>query len=237
MDHGSQRYFLERARFERRLSSLVAAVSLAALALQGALLIPAVRRAVTEPLLGDLMHPRRFGYEGPEQYVARILLETSGPPGPVPGRTTIVIPSMQALKGGREQGASSDDPHARPDTRHAGSGAGNSTMDLMTMARVIYGGSGPIVRSEDFVVEHMERPDYPAGSLLRDSEGLVALGAVVDTTGQVRRVDLMQSPGDAELEQAAIAAARKYRFRPYRVGDRVTEAYAVIRFNFRIYGP
>ena len=76
-----------------------------------------------------------------------------------------------------------------------------------------------------------------AHALMRDIEGLVALGAVVDTTGQVRRVDLMSSPGDRELEEAAIAAARKYRFRPYRVADRVTEAYAIIRFNFRIYGP
>ena len=91
------------------------------------------------------------------------------------------------------------------------------------------------MRSEDFIVELMVKPNYPEGPLERNSEGLVALGAVVDTTGAVTRVDLVSSPGDRELEEAAIVAARKYRFRPYRIDGRATEAYAIIRFDFKIY--
>jgi outer membrane biosynthesis protein TonB len=45
----------------------------------------------------------------------------------------------------------------------------------------------------------------------------------------------VSSPGDRELEAAAIAAARQYRFRPYRIAGQVTEAYAIIRFDFKIY--
>jgi len=45
----------------------------------------------------------------------------------------------------------------------------------------------------------------------------------------------VSSPGDRELEAAAIAAAKQYRFRPYRIAGRVTEAYAIIRFDFKIY--
>jgi TonB family protein len=235
MDHGSQRYFLERARFERRVSLICAGVSLVVLALETALLLPAVRHGVEERLLGDPRHPRRFGFEGPEQYVRRITLETNGPPGPRPGRPTILFRSAQTVKGGSTKTVSSDDPHARPDTRRPGIGAGESTEDLVAMARIIYGGSGPVMRSEDFIVEYMVRPDYPEGPLERNTEGLVALGAVVDTTGAVTRVDLVSSPGDRELEAAAIAAARRYRFRPYRIAGRVTEAYAIIRFDFKIY--
>lgn len=235
MVHGSQRYFLERARFERRLSLICAGVSLVALAFETALFLPAVRHAVEESLLGDPLHPRRFGFEGPEQYVRRITLETNGPPGPRPGRPTILYPSVHAVKGGRSQAASSDDPHARPETRPPGHGTGESTEDLVAMARIIYGGSGPVMRSEDFIVEWMVKPEYPAGPLERNTEGLVALGAVVDTTGAVTRVDLVSSPGDRELEAAAITAVKQYHFRPYRVAGRVTEAYAIIRFDFKIY--
>ena len=105
----------------------------------------------------------------------------------------------------------------------------------MALARITYGGSGPVMRSEDFIVERMVKPEYPEGPLERNSEGLVALGAVVDTTGAVTRVDLVSSPGDRELEAVAIAAARQCRFRPYRVAGRATEAYAIIRFDFKIY--
>ena len=48
-------------------------------------------------------------------------------------------------------------------------------------------------------------------------------------------MDLVSSPGDRELEAVSIAAARQYHFRPYRVAGRVTEAYAIIRFDFKIY--
>jgi TonB family protein len=235
MVHGSQRYFLERARFERRVSLLCAGVSLVVLSAETAFLLPVVRRAVEQSVLGRLLQPRRFGFEGPEQYVRRILLETSGPPGPRPGRSTIVYRSARTVKGGRSETRSADDAHARPDTRPPGHGAGESTLDLVAMARVLYGGSGPVMRSEDFIVELMVKPKYPEGPLARNSEGLVALGAVVDTTGAVTRVDLVSSPGDRELEEAAIAAAKQYRFRPYRIGGRVTEAYAIIRFDFKIY--
>ena len=235
MMHGSQRYFIERARFERRVSLLCAGVSLVVLSFETALFVPAVRHTVGERILGSPLHPRRFGFEGPEQYVRRITLETSGPPGPRPGRPTIVYRSAQAIKGGRSQATPTDDPHARPDTRPPGYGAGESTADLVALARIIYGGSGPVMRSEDFIVEQMVKPEYPEGPLERNSEGLVALGALVDTTGAVTRVDLVSSPGDRELEEAAIAAARQFRFRPYRIAGRVTEAYAVIRFDFKIY--
>jgi TonB family protein len=139
------------------------------------------------------------------------------------------------VKGGRPQATPSDDPHARPDTRRRGIGSGASAEDLVATARIIYGGSGPVMRSEDFIVERMVRPEYPEGPLERNSEGLVALGAVVDTTGVVTRVDLVSSPGDRELEAAAIAAAKQYRFRPYRIAGRAIEAYAIIRFDFKIY--
>ncbi len=64
---------------------------------------------------------------------------------------------------------------------------------------------------------------------------IVAVVATVDVAGAVTRVDLLSSTGDRELEEAAAAAVRKCRFRPYRVNNQPTEVRAVFRFSFKIY--
>jgi len=235
MPHGSQHYFLERARFERRLAFTTVSVSLVLLALNAVLLVPAVRRGLEENLLRRVHEPRRFGFEGPDQYVQRIILETSGPPGPRPGRPTLLWRSSYAVKGGRSDEKPSADPHARPDTRPIGAGAGESIKDLVSRARMIYGGSAPVMQSEDLVIERLVRPEYPQEARDRDIEGRVALVALVDTAGAVARVNLMSSTGERLLEEASIAAVKQCRFRPYRVDGKVSEVFAVFRFAFRIY--
>jgi TonB family protein len=235
MSHGSREYFLERARSDRRVSLVTAGVSLALLALQIALTLPSVRLAVERRLGRDPAELKRFGFEGREQYVQRIILETAGPVGPDPGRPTILYRSAQSRKGGRDPARSSDDPHARPDTRRVGTGAGESTADLVAQARVLYGGSALVMRSEDLIIERLVKPEYPTDARDRDIQGVVALVAVVDTTGAVERVDLISSPGEKQLEEAATAAVMQCHFRPYRQNGRLTEVHAVFRFRFKIY--
>jgi TonB family protein len=239
MPHGSHDYFIEVAHFSRRLALVMVLVSLFVLGLEAAYTVPRLRAGLVAAGLAPPTNPaelKRFGFEGRDHYVRRITLETSGPPGPNPGRPTIVYRSAYAMKGGRDpQAKPSDDPHARPDTRRPGSGAGESIADLVAMARVIYGGSAPVVRSQDLVIEDLVRPEYPEAARDANIEGLVALAALVDTTGHVARVDLLSSPGHALLEDAAMQAVRKCVFRPYRVGGQATEVRAVFRFNFHIY--
>lgn len=232
MPHGLHDYYLERARFERRLSLITVFVSVAALGLESLFGFPLARHRG----LRYSADPRRFGFEGPNQYVQRIVLEYNGPPGPMPGRPTIVYRSMGSRKGGRDPAEkASAHPNARPDTRRAGRGEGESSADLVAQARVIYGGGAPVVRSEDLVITDLVRPEYPAESLDRNAEGTIAVVALVDTTGTVTSVDLMSSTGERQLEEAALAAVRRCRFRPYLVAGHVTEVRAVFRFAFRIY--
>jgi len=237
MLYGSQHYYMERARNERRLWLTTTSVSAVLLALQTILLVPAVHQAIEERILPPARTLHRFGFEGADQYVRRIRLETEGPPGPRPGRPTLVWQSAYTRKGGRADEASSTDPHALPETRPVGSGPGESIADLVSRARVLYGGSAPVMRSDDLVIENLVRPEYPQEARDRDIEGRVALVALVDTLGAVARVDLMSSTGAPILEEASIAAVKKCRFRPYRVDGKVTEVFAVFRFVFRIYGP
>jgi TonB family protein len=234
MSHGSESYFQERAHFERRLALIVGGVSLVALALHGCLLL-LTTPGLLGPLTADSRLPEYFGFERGEKYVQRIFLQSSGPPGPRPGQPTIYFRSAGAVKGGRSAAATSEDAHARPDTRRIGQGPGESSEDLLARARVLYGGSSPVIQSEDLVIQDLVRPEYPENARDRNAEGLVAVVATVDVTGAVTRVDLLSSTGDRELEDAATAAVRKCRFRPYRVNDQPTEVRAVFRFQFRIY--
>lgn len=234
MTHGSEGYFQENDRFERRLALVVSGVSLAALAFHGALVLLAMP-GVLGRFSSDPRLPEYFGFERGERYVQRIYLESSGPPGPRPGQPTIYFRSAGALKGGRSATEASTDLHARPDTRRVGEGPGESSADLLARARILYGGSSPVIQSEDLVIEELVKPEYPENARERNVEGLVAFVATVDVDGAVTRVDLLSSTGDRELEQAAEAAVRKCRFRPYRVDDQPTEVRAVFRFAFKIY--
>ena len=81
MLHGTQTYFLERARSARRTSLTTLLVALALLGAQGLLSLPPVRHRLAR------IDPQRFGFEGPDRYVRRILLESIGPLRLATGRT------------------------------------------------------------------------------------------------------------------------------------------------------
>jgi TonB family protein len=224
--HGIRQYFLECARFERRLSLTSIGV---ALALMGGLWLasqPGVRRRLP-------LNAERFGYEGRDRYVRRIILESTGPQNLTTGREMTLV-RQQAVKGGIEKSARSRSPQAIPETRPRRFGPGESAEDLLARARAIYR-SAPVVQSENLIIEVLVKPQYPEDARTRNIEGKVALVALVDTAGSVASVDLMASTGERQLERAATEAVWQCRFRPYRVDGEVREVYAVFRFSFRLY--
>ena len=133
--HGIDAYLRERARFERRLATVVAGVSAGAATVCGLVLLLSALEYARTGRPPERGWPEFFGFEGREQYVRRIYLETTGPPGPRPGRPTIYFPSVTAQKGGRAPIASSDEPHARPDTRRVGEGPGRDPAPTCWRAR------------------------------------------------------------------------------------------------------
>ena len=227
MLHGTQAYFVERARCARRTSLASLLVALALLGAQGLLSLPAVRHRLAQ------IDPQRFGLEGPERYVRRILLESLGPLQLRTGQELTMV-RQQSVRGGAAERARSRSPRAEPETRERRPGIGDSPEDLVSMARAIYR-SAPVVQSEDLVIERLVKPRYPEEARQREIEGKVALVALVDTAGRVASVDIMASTGARELEKAAPEAVWQCQFRPYRVRGEVREVYAVFRFAFRIY--
>jgi len=74
-------------------------------------------------------------------------------------------------------------------------------------------------------------PIYPAQALKQRVRGIVVLRVLVDETGRPADVRVEQGARD-DLNQAAIEAARQWRFEPGRKDGHAVKAYARVRFPF-----
>lgn len=63
-------------------------------------------------------------------------------------------------------------------------------------------------------MSHAPPPHYPQAMVDRGAEGTVRMGIEVDADGTVRSVDIVESSGFVELDQAAVRAAVRWRFIP-----------------------
>jgi protein TonB len=78
-------------------------------------------------------------------------------------------------------------------------------------------------------------PDYPAEALAAGKEGRVVLRVKVGADGRVQSASVQRSSGHAEFDQAALAAVRRWQFRPAtRAGVSIAKEIAVpVRFEIR----
>jgi len=225
MRHGIDGYFREIAAFQRRLSAFGAAVCAAMFALLLVLHQPVIRDA-----LGD---PKRFGFEGPEQYVERILLEIRGPEEQL-GANTVNVAPVSLREGGGRRASSPEGTTPAPEGERRGQGSGEDEFTLEARLRAL-ALEGPIVQSEDLIVENLVRPEYPEEARQKDIEGLVELVALVDTTGRVVQVEIIGGSHQPLLEHAATTAVLQCRYRPYRVREDLEPVWAYFRIHFTLY--
>ena len=78
------------------------------------------------------------------------------------------------------------------------------------------------------------KPEYPEGARQRGEEGDVTLELDVSANGTVDDVRIVASCGFAELEQAAVQAAKRARFTPARRGPANVPATARLTLTFRL---
>src|SRR5206468_3186780 len=109
----------------------------------------------TKEVLED---PRRFGFEGPEQWVERIRLEEMARHDS-PGLFAITYLTAESRKGGRKRGNYSSHPQAQPEVKRT-VGVGEDEADVLAKARML-ALEGPVIRSEELVIERLVRPAYP----------------------------------------------------------------------------
>jgi TonB family protein len=67
-------------------------------------------------------------------------------------------------------------------------------------------------------------PDYPAASLASHTEGLTSVAFRIATDGSIHEVSVSKSSGSADLDQAAVACASLWRYRPALQNGKAVEA-------------
>lgn len=81
---------------------------------------------------------------------------------------------------------------------------------------------------------HTPSPHYPRNALLHYREGSVLLRADYDTDGEVLHVRIVEPSGSPQLDNAAVAAVRRWRFEPMRINGEPRAHYALVPIVFEI---
>lgn len=75
-------------------------------------------------------------------------------------------------------------------------------------------------------------PPYPAAARAAGHQGRVVVRVHVSAEGRAESADLLHSSGYSELDQAAVDAVRRWRFRPARMGPLAVPINADVPVNF-----
>src|SRR5512139_4156467 len=97
--------------------------------------------------------------------------------------------------------------------------------------------SEPAVTPPDYRAAYLNNPGprYPVASRRRREQGIVMLKVRVSPTGEPEQVQVDQSSGFAELDQAAASVVKeRWRFVPARQGDRPVAAWVAVPMQFSL---
>lgn len=122
-------------------------------------------------------------------------------------------------------------PQARPGPEPVRLNAGSDALPdpsagARAMGAVVPPGAAPGPRNAP--------PEYPAESRRRGAEGVVRLALRIDADGRVETAQVTQSSGHAELDRAAVDAARRWRFRPATQAGIAIAADLTTAVHFRL---
>jgi protein TonB len=79
------------------------------------------------------------------------------------------------------------------------------------------------------------KPAYPELARLRGQEGLVVLLAEVDERGAAKSVSVQRSSGYGLLDEAAVSAVQRWRFRPARLAGAAVAGRVLVPVEFRLH--
>jgi protein TonB len=81
---------------------------------------------------------------------------------------------------------------------------------------------------------HRVQPAYPALAKQARIQGSVVLRAIINREGVIENLQALSGP--PVLEQAAIAAVKQWRYRPYLLGGEPIEVETQVTVNFSLGG-
>jgi protein TonB len=93
---------------------------------------------------------------------------------------------------------------------------------------------GPITRTAHPTGGYQVRPSYPSSAKRLGIQGTTLLRVHVLEDGRVGAIDVEQSAGHPDLDQAATEAVRRWRFEPARRGEQAVAMWVRLPVEFRI---
>lgn len=90
------------------------------------------------------------------------------------------------------------------------------------------------VVSPDYI--YTTKPSYPLEARKEGLEGKVILKVLVEKNGQTRKVELAKSSGHSVLDQEALRAVEKWRFRPAKRDGEIIACWVFIPLSFKMEG-
>lgn len=97
------------------------------------------------------------------------------------------------------------------------------------------------IPTEDYLVTQMPQLEqevfvpYPPDVKRRGVQGVVTMDLLIDSSGKVRKVDLVEGP-DPELSRAAVEAAAGFKFKPAYIQDKPVAVRIRYAYRFVIRG-
>ena len=79
-----------------------------------------------------------------------------------------------------------------------------------------------------------EKPEYPSASRRMEEEGTVQLRFLIGVDGKVIQAEVEKSSGYKRLDEAARAGLARCQFRPATVDGRPEQAWASMRYTWRL---
>ena len=92
----------------------------------------------------------------------------------------------------------------------------------------------PPVESASLAVTKRIDPAYPPASRRAGEAGQVQLRVLVDESGRPREVKILRSSGFGRLDEAAVAAIKRWLFAPARQGSGPVSAWTQVNVTFRL---
>jgi protein TonB len=91
-----------------------------------------------------------------------------------------------------------------------------------------------VIEAKSLSVTRRVEPVYPPASRRLDEHGAVRLRVLVDERGRPREVQIAKSSGFERLDQAAVAAVRRWQFSPAMQESRAVTAWTQVNVVFQL---
>ena len=95
---------------------------------------------------------------------------------------------------------------------------------------------GAPIEATSLAVTSRYEPAYPPASRRENEEGTVRLRVLVDETGRPQDVRVLKSSGHSRLDEAAVAAVKRWKFKPATQEAHAVKAWTQVAVQFRLDG-